>query len=577
MRQKLSLLLLILLIGAVYVATARGRAILDDGDALYATVAREMLNRGDWVTPYANGVRFLDKPPLMYWGMAISYSVFGVTEFGARFPSVLAVLGCAALLFVLAREAGGEAAGFTAALGASLSIGTFLFTRMVFPDMLFVFFLTLAIYGFARWYTRPGPAPCPALLFYAATAGGVLSKGLIGLIFPVAVVVLFMLLNRDLGRLRRFYVLQGSALFLLLSLPWHVAAARRIPGFLWYYFVNEHFLRFLGRRQPLDYETIPLVVFWGLVLLWFFPWSAFLPAVPRLLRSGAASTRSRAIVRLCFIWVAVVVAFFSVSSRIEHYAMPVLPPLALLVGVATASEDATRRWTRRGFLSLAVLGSLIAFALLGAGLYWALTARAGEAAESAGAHVHAYQYYFAPVYDLPQMLRARLRAPLVGVGIATSLGLLFGWWLNRRGRFGPAVLALGATVGAFCLFAHQSLGICEEMLSSRQFATVIREASRPGDHVVVAGDFETANSINFYTDLPLEVYGGTAAVLQWGLRYLDAPKRILTKDDFEKRWAGPGRVFVLAADERVPVLGLNRYHVLLQSAGRTLLCNRPAD
>ncbi len=574
MRQKLSLLLLILLIGGVYLATARSRAILDDGDALYATVAREMFNRGDWVVPYANGVRFLDKPPLMYWSMALSYSVFGVTEFGARFPSVLAVLGCAVLLFVMAREAAGETAGYTAALAGSLSIGTFLFTRMVFPDMLFLFFLTLSLCGFARWYTRPSPSPRAALLFYAGAAGGVLSKGLIGVVFPTAIVVLFLVLSRDLGRLRRFYPWRGSALFLALALPWHLEAARRVPGFLWYYFVNEHFLRFLGRRQPLDYESIPLGVFWGLVLIWFFPWSAFLPAIPRLLRAGGDSERSRTLVRIALVWVAVVVVFFSASSRIEHYAMPVLPPLALLVAVATASGN-REAWTGRAFSALAVLGCLIALALLGMLLHWTTAVWRGSG--GAGAHVRAYQYYFAPVYDLPAEVRARLVGPLVGAGTVLSLGLLSGWWLNRRRHFRPAILALGATVGAFCLFAYQSLGICEGMLSTRQFASAIRAVAREGDRVVVAGDFETANSLNFYTDLRLEVYGGTAAVLQWGLRYPDAPKIILSRDDFEKLWSGPARVFVLAADERLPSLALGSCQVLLRSSGRTCLCNQPLD
>ena len=583
MRHKLVLLLLILLIGGVYLFTATRRAILDDGDALYATVAREMLSRGDWVTPYANGVRFLDKPPLMYWAMALSYGVFGVTEFAARLPSVLAVLGCAALLYLMARKVGGETAGITAALAVSLCVGTFLFTRMVFPDMLFVFFFSLALFGFIEWYTRENPPAWPALLFYGACAGGVLAKGLIGLVFPVAVVLAFMLVNRDLRRLRCFYPVLGSALFVVLSAPWHFLIAQRTPGFLWYYFVNEHFLRFLGKRQPHDYETIPLALFWGLVLIWFFPWSVFLPALSRLVRSGAVEAPTRAVVQLCFVWVAVIGLFFSISSRIEHYALPVFPPLALLVGVAMCLEsgaeyrsDTSRlRWNAGGFVFLAVLGSMIALALLGAGLLWTLW-QGGGAGET-GSRVHAYQYYFAPVYDLPQEVRARLKLPLVGVGATMSLGLVAAWFLNRRGRLRAAVLVLGTTAGAFCLFAYQSLGICEQMLSSKQFATVLRDTWRPGDRVVVAGDFETANSINFYTDAPLEIHGGTAAVLQWGTHYADAPKVILTREEFDKSWAGPARVFVLAVNERIPSLALGRFYLLLQSAGRTLLSNRPPE
>jgi 4-amino-4-deoxy-L-arabinose transferase-like glycosyltransferase len=577
MRRDFTWLLVLLVISAVYVIAGTHRAILDDGDALYSTVARNMLVRGDLVVPYANGVRFLDKPPLMYWAMALSYAVFGVTEFAARFPSILAVIGCAWLLYSMARKDAGHTAGTTAAMAVSLCSGTFLFTRMVFPDMLFVFSLTLAMYGFLEWYGREGSAAWPALLFYGACGGAVLTKGLIGVVFPGAIAVAFLLAARDLKRLLYFYPVRGSAVFLAVSVPWHVLAARRTPGFLWYYFVNEHFLRFLGKREPHDYETIPLLVFWTLVLVWMFPWSAFLPGATRLIRGCAGRPPARPVLLLSFAWIAVIGVFFSVSSRIEHYSMPIFPPIALVVAIATCGrEDDTgvdvvrSKWSARGFGALAALGAAVAIAAAVAAVVWY-----GQGSGGGGtSRTHAYDYYFAPVYDLPAEVRTRLWIPLLGVAAAMSLGLPGAWLFNRRRCVRAAVLTLGATSAAFCLFAYQAIGICEPVLSSKPFASTIQGAWHPGDRLIVAGDYETANSLNFYTDARLEVFEGTAAVLQWGARYPDAPKVILDREELEGAWDGPARVFLLAADDRVASLGLTNCYALMRSGGRTLLCNQ---
>jgi 4-amino-4-deoxy-L-arabinose transferase-like glycosyltransferase len=577
MPRRLALPLLLLLMAPVYLYTAAGNAILDDGDALYAHVAQQMLQRDDWVTPYADGVRFLDKPPMMYWLMALAYRTAGMTEFAARLPSALAVIGIACLLYFMGRKAVGEDSGFIAAIAAAFCVGTFLFTRMVFPDILFVFLLTLALAAFLEWYTdERGPAG-PALLFYAALAGAVLTKGLIGLLFPAAIVGLFVLRLRAWPRLLRFHIGKGAVLFLALALPWHLLAARRNPGFLWYFFVNEQFLRFLGRRQPLDYESISVPAFWALILVWLFPWTAFLPA----LRSGASSIgkrgeQPRALVVLSTSWAAVVLVFFTVSSRIEHYSLPVLPPLALLIGAALApagADEVLRRRVQRGFAALAIAGAGLALLTAAGALMW-LRGWEPEAVfrGPAGPHLAAYRNYFAPLFDLPANTLARLLRPLAGTCAAFSIGLVAAWWVNRRGRRIPAVLVLCATMMSFCYFAFKSLGACEEFLSSKQFGTALAELYRPGDSAVAVGDFETANSVNFYSP----VYGGSAALLEWGLRYPDAPQRILSVEDLVRRWNGPARTFVLTPDDLIPTLPLPQYSVILRSAGRSLLCNRAA-
>jgi len=275
-----------------------------------------------------------------------------------------------------------------------------------------------------------------------------------------------------------------------------------------------------------------------------------------------------------------VLVFFTLSSRIEHYSLPVLPPLALLIGAALATasvDEELRRRVDRGFAALAVLGAGLALLTAAGALLWlrgwepAAVFRATD-----GPHLAAYRNYFGPLFDLPPHTAARLLPPLTGTCAAFSIGLVAAWWVNRRGLRMPAVLVLCGTMMSFCFFAFKSLGACEEFLSSKQFGTVLAELYRPGDSVVAVGDFETANSVSFYSPLPIDVYGGSAAVLQWGLRYPDAPARILSVDDLVRRWSGPVRMFVLAPDEMVSKLPLAQYSIILRSAGRSLLCNREA-
>ncbi len=585
--QKTSLPLLVLLVSSVYLCTAAGVAITDDGDALYAHVAQQMIARGDWVTPYANGVRFLDKPPLLYWLIALAYAFLGMTELAARLPSVLSVLGIGVLLYLAARRVAGPWSGLAAGVASAFCIGTFLFTRMVFPEVLFLFCLTLGIWAFMEWHLGDRDRALPAMLFYASVAGAALSKGLIGVFFPVAIVLLFVAWTREWKKLMGFHIGKGSLLFLVLALPWHVLVAYRNPGFLWHFFLNEQLLRFLGRRQPVDYESISLPVFWVLMLLWLFPWCAFLPAVRHVFQPlERGSFQLHVVTRLSLCWAVVVLGFFSVSSRIEHYALPAFPPLALLIGITLnpgnldgAEADSRRqRSVGRSFAFLGILGGTLGAVFLAASLAWLIGRPSVEFfREASTRHLHAYSHYFAPLFDFPPQILTRLFQPVVGVLMVLSLGMLGAWWLGRRGMRMRAILLLCAEMAVFFLFAYQSQGVCEEVLSSKQFALKLREIYRPGDHLITVGDFETANSINFYARVSLYVYKGRAAVLEWGLRYPDAPVRVLSRADLEKRWNGSERVFLLSPDPEVETIKLEHTYPVMRSAGRTLLCNQPPN
>ena len=235
------------------------------------------------------------KPPLPYWLVAFSYRVFGVNEFSTRLPMVLSVMLLGMLAFCWGRRAFGERTGIYAGLFVYTCAGVYLFTRVLIPDVLLSLLIAASLYFFLtalepegaawRWYAG-----------YALMALGVLTKGLIALVFPGGAAFFFLLVTGEWRRWREFRLFSGLALFLAIAAPWHILAGLRNPGtaqhrgFFWFYFVNEHFLRFLGKRYPRDYNKLPATLYWALHLVWLFPWSLYLPAA---VRAAAQEWRSQ--------------------------------------------------------------------------------------------------------------------------------------------------------------------------------------------------------------------------------------------------------------------------------------------
>ncbi len=339
-----------LLWGLIYFAGMFTPALLDDVDTIHAEAAREMLVRHDWVTMYTNGIRYLEKAPLMYWSLASSYTLFGISDWSTRLPLMLGVLALLFATYRLGRYAYGELGGLYAGVVLATSIGPYVFTRFLIPDVLVGLWLTIGYLFFLRSLEEDHPSRATCWGFAAVCALNVLTKGLIGLVFPVGAIGLYLLLTGNLRHLLKLRIVSSTLVFLAIAAPWHILAAIRNPtqgsvrGFLWFYFVNEHLMRFLNKRVPAGYDTVPLLIFWGLLLAWLLPWAAFLPQslreVPLKLRAlrGNLSRAQRANL-LFFLWALVIVGFFSFSTRQEYYTIPALPGLALLVGGWLARES----------------------------------------------------------------------------------------------------------------------------------------------------------------------------------------------------------------------------------------------
>ena len=300
----------------VFAASLLSPAVLDDADGTHANAARQMALSGDWVTLRVNNVRYLEKAPLPYWIVAASIRLFGCNVFAVHLPQALAVLLLMLLGYRWAGETYGERTGLYTALGVLTSAGVFLFTRVFLPDALLSLLLAVALYCFLRALETPevplaaGGEEGSVLLtrtktvpeavnaspqFYQAAvhpyalwtvlALAVLTKGLVAMVFLFGAAAIYLAMTGEYRNWRRLKPVGGTMLFFSIAAPWHILAGLRNTGgmnghgFFWFYFVNEHVLRFLGRRIPMDYNKLPGYLYWLLHLVWLFPWSLFLPVL----------------------------------------------------------------------------------------------------------------------------------------------------------------------------------------------------------------------------------------------------------------------------------------------------------
>jgi 4-amino-4-deoxy-L-arabinose transferase-like glycosyltransferase len=311
----------------VWLATLASRPLFNPDEARYAEIPREMLSGGDWVIPHLNGLDYIEKPPLQYWATAATYRLLGVSDFSARLYTALSALATLAVIGFLATRLWGTGAAWRAA--AVLS-GMFMFVmlgQLMTLDMSLTFWMTASLAGFLLAQHAHSAQRGWMVLAWVSAALGVMTKGLIAAAIPAAVLVIYSLCSRDFSPWRKLHLKVGVPLFLAITVPWHALAAQRLNDFLQFFFIREHFARFLtpiaDRREP-----------W-----WFFGWVFLAGTVPwtvpalRVILSGWRSARGSFSPSLfLWIWVIFICVFFSISdSKLMPYILPAMPALAVLI------------------------------------------------------------------------------------------------------------------------------------------------------------------------------------------------------------------------------------------------------
>ena len=589
---RVSVVALIALWALIYMAGLSRPALLDDADTVHAEAAKEMLQRHDWVTLYVNGIRYLEKAPLMYWGVAVSYKLFGISEWSTRFPLMLGVLTMILSTYGLGRWALGSEGGFDSGLVLGTALGPFLFTRFLIPDVAVGLWLTLTFWFFLVSLEQAKPARWTCWGMAAMCALNVLTKGLIGLVFPIGAIGLCLLLTGNLRHLLKLRLISSAVVFFSIAAPWHILAALRNPpqgnvrGFLWFYFVNEHINRFLNTRVPRDYDKVPLLLFWALLVLWLVPWTVFLPQsvkeVPRRWREFRAEMSRRQRAYLLFsLWTLVIVGFFSLSTRQEYYTIPAIPAMALLVGgwlqrertsAADSRERRSGRVSSTVLLAVGVIIAVVGFALL---IFSKAPAPGTDLADLLRKHPQDYALSFGHFLDLTPQAMGAFRVPLFGFSLAFLLGALGNWILRRRGQAGAGNVALATMMVILLACVRIAFGIFSPILSSKDLALAIREQYKPGDQIVVIGLYENASTLNFYTGIPLHSLRTPGGNMWYGTQFPGAPRVFETEASFVEMWKGPQRVFLWGEEDEPSALqGLTSY-VIARRGGKIIFSNQP--
>jgi len=648
----------------IFFASLFAPPLLDDADGTHASAARHMALSGDWVTLRVDGVRYLEKAPLPYWLDAISFRLFGFNTFAAHLPQALAVLLLALLGYSWAAEAFERQTALYTGLAVLTSAGVFLFTRIFIPEVLLSLLLCSALYLFLKSLeglkplevlkspepNSPDPSnsaltppiaaplreresftPHPILypcVMWAALALAVLTKGLVALVFFLGATLAYLVLTGEARLWRRLKPFSGVLLFLAIAAPWHILAGLRNTGganghgFFWFYFVNEHFLRFLGKRIPMDYNKLPGYLFWSLHLVWLFPWSLFLPIAallgfrrartsrhpdnpsadpatssirPSLVyRLGHLDTRRGRTTLLLILYSALILGFFSLSTNQEYYTFPAYLPLLLLTAAALTRAEQTfstdpvaRHWVTFAHVTFTVLGAGAALTLawgLWSSRHLAFVPDIGDllAHRSVGNYTLSMSHFF----DLTGPSFAALRLPASIAAIALAIGPSIAWLLRQQRRHFASTVSLGLTSAIFLVAAHIALVRFEPMLSSQDLAEKIQELEEDGNisrinRVILFGDQAYGSSIPFYLGRSVDLVDGRSSSMLFGSTFPDAPPIFLTTSDLLAQWGKGDRKILFIPlekrDEADHLLRGTRTFLLEETSGKALLTDRPLD
>jgi 4-amino-4-deoxy-L-arabinose transferase-like glycosyltransferase len=560
--------------------------LMDDVDAVHGQIARNMVHSGDWVIAHLDGVPYMEKAPLPYWLIAISYLLMGVHDWVARIPTALAAV---LLCFVTAHYgawAFGRRAGFYAGLALATSLGLFLCTRILIPDVMLTLTITVCFMAFQRAMNEDGEEihsrHWPAVIGIALGVG-VLLKGLLALVVPVGGVLVYLAITRQLfsrETWRRLRPVSVVLIFLLIAAPWHVLATLRMSpyfnfsmhsgpgeyhGFFWFYFINEHLLRFLNLRYPRDYNTVPRLAFWLLNLLWLFPWSVYLPAAAKLSYKPVDRAGRTRLLALC--WAGFLLLFFTFSTTQEYYSMPLYPALALLLGCAMDREG---KFITAGSRTLAFI-SAVAVAAIGAILFAVRHVPAiGDISSALQQHPESYTLSLGHMGDLTLRSFAYLRAPLILAGVAFLIGAAGAWLRGRR-----AFLALAAMMVLFLHASRMALVTFDPYLSSRPLAEALLRA--PQGDLIVDGAYYPFSSVMFYSNRNALLLNGRKNNLEYGSYAPGSPAVFIDDAAFKRLWSGTIRYYLVADGSGLARLsalaGPAHLHQIAESGGKFLFSN----
>jgi len=485
-----------LALAAFWFITMPFRPLVDPDEGRYAEIPREMAATGDWVTPRLNGLKYFEKPPMQYWATAATYSVFGFSEWTARLWTVGLGFLCLPMVFGWTRRLYGESAGFAAIVALAVSPYFELIAHLNILDSGFAFLLSAAIFAFALGQSSPQGSSDERrwmLLAWLAAALAVLTKGIVVCVLTGATLVAYSVVERDMRPWRRLHLAWGLPLFLVVTVPWFVAVSARNPSFLQFFFVHEHFARFLTKVHK---REEPWWYFLSMLAIGALPW---LLTMPRALRGAWLESKGDSgfkPLKFMLVFSGITLLFFSVSSsKLAPYILPMMPTLAAVIGASVAASPTFARTMAR------ITGVLMP--VLAAGLVIYTMRRYG---------------YF------PQsMIQWLIGALTVG---------LYGVWATWK-REVPAVAAVWATAASAILGWQCLLSAFTELpeRSSYKVVKTIKPLIGPQTELFTIGQYRETLSPYLGRTMTVVQFQGE---LEFGLT--EEPSLGLTTDAFLAHW-----------------------------------------
>jgi len=540
------LLLLTILIGALFGACLGTYPLEVPDSARYAEIPREMVTSGDYITPHLNGIKYFEKPPLFYWMQAGAIKVFGPNNFAASFVNAFLGLCTCLLVYFVGRKLFNRRTGFLSSLILATSTIIFALTHITTLDMAFTFFLSAALSCFllSTEETNKNYRDSYLWCMYALAALAVMTKGLIGLIFPLGIIFFYVLIFNEWRKLKTYRIITGLLIFLLITVPWHVLVQIRNPEFLHFYIVEQHFLRYFttyaGRTQP--FWFFPLVLILG-----FYPWIAFLPQailnnIPRKL-NNLSKYRTTLFLLL---WPVVIYIFYSCSnSKLIPYLLPIFPPFAILVG-----KYLTDNWHTKPARSINISFNFIAIfnILTGIGI--------GIAA-----------------FFIDQQNLAFSNSTLF---ICASFLLLSGiatMVLYHRQGIASGCIALLITTSLALLSSNPIITVANNQ-SIMPLMKTLQPKLGPNDEVISFGAYH--QDLPFYTKRIITVvnYSGELA---FGIKHQDTSKWMLDTKGFWQHWNSNHKAFMIVDKniyQNLLKVDPSKMFVLAEHQGDVLVTNR---
>ena len=530
-----------------------GKLPLIRSEAMYAQIPLEMLQSEDWLTPRLNGARYLDKPPLLYWINLTAFKLGGVSTDMARVATFIIGLGEVAATLVLGTLLFSRLTGWLAAVTLLSSIGFFALHLQILTDNLITLALSWSLCFL--WLWRRQPRTRYAVGFYLCVSLGLMSKGLIGLFFPLAIGGLFAALTRD-TRFWRFFLNPGAMLGLVaLVLPWFWLMELHNPGFLQFHVFNEQISRFFGERFPPDMKSLSLGAFWIFSLVWLMPWTPFLPAGISAIwpKRWLPPAPEDAPGLLLMLWAGVILVFFSLSScRIEYYNLPALPALALIIGRRLELYLAQPE-------SRAIQFSLWLYVLFILGLLSMLPILERVCVDN--------RREFTGMFEQLQPVAYQAAPILVGLSVALALAC----W-RRRPRL---CLCCHFSIALTLLyFTFQSLSLLSPHLSDAWAGRFVRQYAQPDDVLVMGHieEFEYGMSLRYYAQRQVIMIQRNG-LPDFGFPLTVQENFLVNPRALQELWQSPQRVFLLV-DECSPEDYLPDAITLQIRGGKRLIANK---